>query len=294
MANRFLETNYYKSPFVRGLKGAIKGLYSFIICDCTPSGIWAKDMEIASMYIGFEVTDQDFVENFVKRNKAIDIGGNKYFFPDFIEHQYPKGLQENNSAHKNIIFELKKYDLLDEKNHVKVKKNRSPFEAPTEPLYRGQGYGYGYGIGYGNGQGEGNGVGNGEPEFVPTAIVPQMISLWYNQFPTATRDNQNDLPAMQKILAFILKQAKISNLDMEEHHLKILNTLQLIADDVTQKQFWVNKPLKSISNHIQEFYNNIKNPINTQKNGSHVNGKEQPSLRERVQAKVTERFSQGQ
>lgn len=293
MANRFLETNYYKSPFVRSLKGAIKGLYSFIICDCTQSGVWAKDMEAASMYIGFNVTDFDFIENFVDRGKAIDIGGNKFFFPDFIEHQYPKGLQENNPAHRNIIFELNKYDLLDEKNQVKVKKNRSPFKAPPKPLFSPIGNGNGNGEGYGNGKGQGNGVGSDEPDFIPTAIVPQMISLWYTQFPTASRDNQNDLPAMQRILAFILKQAKINSMDMNEHYLKILNTLQIIADDVEKTNFWVNKPLKSIANNIQEFYNNIKNPINAQKNGTHVNGKQQSSLRERVQAKVTERFNAG-
>lgn len=156
MANRFLETNYYKSPFVRSLKGAIKGLYSFIICDCTPSGIWGRDMEAASMYIGFKVTEEDFDENFVKTGKAVHISGGKFFFPDFIEHQYPKGLQENNAAHKNIIFELKKFDLLDEKNSIKTKKKSSTYIDPLQPLYRGQGYSNGNGVG--NGQGKGNGI----------------------------------------------------------------------------------------------------------------------------------------
>jgi hypothetical protein len=134
MANRFLATNYYKSPFVRGLKGSLKGLYSFIICDCSPSGIWSKDMEAASMYIGFNVTDNDFEENFIKTGKAIYVGRGKYFFPDFIEHQYPKGLQENNSAHKNIIFELKKLELLNDENRLKTKKNEDPLKHLNSPL----------------------------------------------------------------------------------------------------------------------------------------------------------------
>ena len=82
MANRFLETNYFKSPFVRSLKGSLKSLYSFIICDCTPSGIWAMDMEAASLYTGFSITEDEFEENFVKTGKAIPIGKKKYFFPD--------------------------------------------------------------------------------------------------------------------------------------------------------------------------------------------------------------------
>lgn len=143
MANRFLETNYYKSSFVRGLKGALKGLYSFIICDCTPAGIWNKDIEAASMYIGFVVTDEEFNNAFVLTGKAIDIGRGKYFFPDFIEHQYPKGLQETNVAHKNIIYELQKIDILDDNLQIKRKKNEGALKGLQSP----QGIGIGNGIG---------------------------------------------------------------------------------------------------------------------------------------------------
>lgn len=113
MANRFIDTNFYKSPFIRGLNGASKGLYSFIICDCKASGIWPKDLEIASLYIGLKVTEKDF-DVFIKSGKAIDLNDGNYFFPDFIEHQYPKGLSDTNPAHNNVIKDLKKYNLIDE------------------------------------------------------------------------------------------------------------------------------------------------------------------------------------
>jgi len=141
MANRFLETNYYKSPFVRGLKGALKGLYSFIICDCTPSGIWVLDIDIASMYIGFKITFEEFEENFVKTGKAIDLQNGRYFFPDFIEHQYPKGLSETNIALKNVIPELRKLGLIDASNKV--------IKDPSKTLQRGKGIGIGNEIGKG-------------------------------------------------------------------------------------------------------------------------------------------------
>lgn len=113
MALRFFDTNFYKSPFVRGLQGACKGLYSFIICDCKASGIWAKDLEVASLYVGFKIAEKDF-DIFLKSGKAIDLKDGNYFFPDFIEHQYPKGLSDKNPAHINIILDLKKYNLIDE------------------------------------------------------------------------------------------------------------------------------------------------------------------------------------
>lgn len=128
MAIRFIDTGFYKSPFVRGLQGACKGLYSFIICDCTPAGIWSKDLPIASEYIGVKISESDFEKGFIKTGKAIDLKNGKYFFPDFIEHQYPKGLQEKNPAHSNIILELKKYDLIDEKLKIKEGGLQRPFE----------------------------------------------------------------------------------------------------------------------------------------------------------------------
>jgi hypothetical protein len=123
MAKRFIDTNYYKSPFVRSLKGALKGLYTFIICDCDGAGIWVKDLPIASAYIGFEIKESDF-NIFIESGKAIDLKNGKYFFPDFIEHQYPNGLQEKNPAHKNFINDLLKYSLLDEN----LKPLQSPFQ----------------------------------------------------------------------------------------------------------------------------------------------------------------------
>lgn len=139
MANRFLDTNFYKSPFVRSLKGPLKSLYCFFICDCDGAGIWNYDLEAASMFTGFEITDVEFHQNFVSTGKAVDIGRAKYFFPDFIEHQYPGGLQSNNKAHKNFIITLKKFDLVDENLAVKkkpVKKElQSSFQAPKKPPY---------------------------------------------------------------------------------------------------------------------------------------------------------------
>jgi hypothetical protein len=125
MAKRYLETGYYKSPFVRGLKGPLKAFYNFIICDCDVAGIWVKDLMIASTYIGFEITEKDF-EVFIKAGKARDLKNGKYFFPDFIEHQYPKGLSNSNPANKKALDELKKYKLIDENMKVPLSPSGVP------------------------------------------------------------------------------------------------------------------------------------------------------------------------
>lgn len=142
MAKRFIETGFFKSPFVRRLKAPLKTLYLFIICDCEGSGIWAKDLEIASFYIGYKVTEDDFLL-FVDAKKAVDLGNGKFFFPDFIEHQYPSGLQHENRAHKNFIEDLLKFNLLDD--------NLRPLIDPSKGLLSPTGNGNGLGNGLGNG-----------------------------------------------------------------------------------------------------------------------------------------------
>lgn len=145
MANRFLDTNYYKSPFVRGLKGSLKSLYSFIICDCDHSGIWSYDLQAAGMYVGFEITPQEFEYHFVETGKAIHLGKMKFFFPDFIEHQYPKGLKKDNPATKRVIENLLKIEALDTDFSLKNKDALKELHRPT---------GIGYGIGSGKGSGD--------------------------------------------------------------------------------------------------------------------------------------------
>ena len=126
MALRNIDTNFFKSPKVRSLKAPLKTLYLFIICDCNGAGIWVKDLEIASLYTGNKYTNSDF-EDFCKIIHTIALNNGKYFFPDFIEHQYPKGLSPNNPALKNFIQELIKYNLLDDDYQI-IKTLQRPFK----------------------------------------------------------------------------------------------------------------------------------------------------------------------
>lgn len=256
MGNRFIDTNYFKSPFVRGLPGKLKSFYSFIICDCDGSGIWNMDMQAASMYIGFDVSQKEFEDCFLAKGKAVNLGGGKFFFPDFIDHQYPSGLQAQNKAHKNFINTLTKYGLID--SNQQIIKNEAPLKEPLEGSH----------VQSSNGNGNGlldRGVGKGDEKL----IIPRMCKVWYEKFPTYTSDKQNDYEGMGKILQFIYRQANSrENIQESSTQEKIINTLSLVADQVSKDNFWVNKPLKSIANHIQEFYNKIKNPLDGKSNSS--------------------------
>lgn len=185
MANRFLDTNYYKSNFVRSLKGALKSLYSFIICDCDPSGMWNFDLQAAALYTGFETTPQEFEYHFVETGKAIHLGKLKFFFPDFIEHQYPQGLGEKNPAHKNVIKNLQKIGALDDNFKLKNKGALKELHSPT-----------GLCIGLSNGMGIGNkgGVGeivvyNAEEEILKNQIEFERICMASNKDLLTAKDS---------------------------------------------------------------------------------------------------------
>lgn len=128
MAKRFIDTNFYRSPFVRALKPHLKSFYSFIICDCSHAGIWICDFEAVKLYIGYDVTQKEFEKEFIEKEKAFKLKDGVYFFPDFIEHQYPTGLHENNKAHKGIIHELKKSEIDTET----LKPLQSPFKGSKD------------------------------------------------------------------------------------------------------------------------------------------------------------------
>lgn len=95
------------------------------------------------------------------------------------------------------------------------------------------------------------------------ALVPQMHTIWTTTIPGYTANRELDYPALKTMAIFIFKTAGVKNgfgnADLE---IKVLNTFQLIADQVNREQFWITKSLSSIANHIQEFYNKIKNPTN--------------------------------
>lgn len=118
-------------------------------------------------------------------------------------------------------------------------------------------------------------------------LLPQMHAIWTSSFPTYTANRDFDYPALQNIAGFIFKTAGISSgFGDTDKEIKVLNTFQLIADQVNREPFWVNKPLSSISKNIQEFYNKIKNPVNGTEQKSRQSGINEDTLKQKLAAKA--------
>jgi len=133
MAKRFSDTDKWKKPFIRGLQGAYKLLWFYILDDCDHAGIWHVDFDVAEIRIGEKIDQKKAEEAFYGKIEIIN-GGSKWFIKDFIDFQYGE-LKENNRLHVSVINIL-------QKNKVGAYK----------PLVRGQGQGQGQGNGQEQGQ----------------------------------------------------------------------------------------------------------------------------------------------
>lgn len=114
---------------------------------------------------------------------------------------------------------------------------------------------------------------DGQPPSQDQSIIGQMWGVWKSTFPKYTADRDSDFEGLGKIFAFMCRQNGTKSHDPTDadFQIKFLNTFQVLADEVAKESFWINKPLKSIANNIQEFYNKIKNPIDA--TPKHKNGR---------------------
>lgn len=99
-------------------------------------------------------------------------------------------------------------------------------------------------------------------------LIPQILQTWYQSFPTYTKSKTDDYPAVLRIINFMIEQHGLKGVSDDESKEKIKNTFAQISEEIKKDQFWINKPIKSIANNIQEFYNKIKNPQNDKSTGS--------------------------
>lgn len=114
MAKRFTDTDKWKKPFIRGLHGAYKLLWMYILDDCDHAGIWQVDLEVAQVRIGEQLDCNIALSQFSEKIIPFS-NGEKWFIPSFIDFQYG-ALNPDNRAHGSVLNLLKKYNLIDLEN----------------------------------------------------------------------------------------------------------------------------------------------------------------------------------
>lgn len=237
MAKRFTDTEKWKKPFIRSLQAPYKLLYLYILDDCDHAGIWQVDFDVAKIRIGEpSLNEMQAVVFFGEKIQVLN-GGEKWFIPAFIEFQYGI-LNPKNKVHESVLKIHSK---------LKIKPHTSPLQGAKEK------------------DKEKEMDKEEEKESGEKFLVPQILQNWYQTFPTYTKSKTDDFPAVLRIISFMMQQHGIPNMNEPDAREKILGTFEAVSQEIHKDQFWINKPLKSIANNIQEFYNKIKNP----QNGSH-------------------------
>ena len=109
MAKRMTDTDKWKKRFVRELTPQHNLRWFYILYDCNHAVIWEVDIDVASIRVGFDLSQDDLPSLFGDKVISFD-NGDKWFIPDFIEYQYGE-LNQNSNVHKSVINLLNKYNL---------------------------------------------------------------------------------------------------------------------------------------------------------------------------------------
>lgn len=120
MSKRFIDTEKYKKPFLRSLKGPYKLLWDYICLTCNHAGVWQVDFEIAQVYLGLDMPVEETVAiqcfNADEERIIVIDAGKKWFIKPFVDFQYGE-LNPANRVHLSVLSELEKEGI--EYNSIK-------------------------------------------------------------------------------------------------------------------------------------------------------------------------------
>lgn len=128
MSKRFIDTELWRKSWFEKLKPEIKSVWVYLITNCSHAGLLDHNMGLMSYSIGMPVTEALLREHFGERLTFFE---DKIYVHGYIEYQQGcsiDGLNPSNNAHKNIINQLTKHNLV---------QKIGASGAPQEPLMRG-------------------------------------------------------------------------------------------------------------------------------------------------------------
>lgn len=251
MAKRFTDTDKWKKPFIRSLEAPYKLLWFYILDECNHAGIWEVDFEVAEIRLGEKLSIVYAIEKFGDRVKKIS--ETKWFIPDFISFQYGE-LNPKNRMHLSVINILSKYgfkDLISPLQGVKDKDKDKDMEQDKDK--------------------DKDSFGKYE-----NLLVPKMSSIFVKHNPNYPANRNKDSQSLFSIAKFFSEQGKLNG-SPENHIDKVCEAWETISEAISKDNFYSQKSLVTISNHIQEILQNVLHGKSNSKNG-----KSQPGSTERA------------
>lgn len=129
MAKRFIDTDLFRKPFMRGLEAPYKALWIYLLCECDHAGIWTVELDVAQLRMGMKLDPEKAIEKMGGSVVEID-GGKKWFLPDFVTFQYGT-LNPANRVHESVLSLLSKFGI-DPNNSSQNKGHLSPLQGAMD------------------------------------------------------------------------------------------------------------------------------------------------------------------
>lgn len=109
MAKRFTETSKWSDQWYRRLPIEYKVFWSYLCDQCDNAGIWKKDIELASFYIGTKIDEQESLRLFnAGKDRIESLSSELWLITDFVWFQYGE-LSEDCPPHKQVLSLVNKY-----------------------------------------------------------------------------------------------------------------------------------------------------------------------------------------
>jgi len=109
MAKRFIDTDLFRKPFMRGLDAPYKALWIYLLCECDHAGIWVVELDVAQIRLGMKLDPEKVIEKMDGAVVSLD-GGSKWFLPEFVRFQYGT-LNPGNRVHASVMERLSRLSI---------------------------------------------------------------------------------------------------------------------------------------------------------------------------------------
>ena len=131
MSKRFVDTELWDKRWFMLLTTKQKCLVKYVRDKCDLAGIWDCNYQLASVYIGEAVTENELLS--IDEGKQFEkIADEKIYCSGFIEFQYGQTLNEQSPIHKKVMDILDKYGI-----EYKVRKVSTMTKSPSlEEIYK--------------------------------------------------------------------------------------------------------------------------------------------------------------
>lgn len=107
MAKRFTDTEKWNRKWFRALSPKMKCAWNYLCDRCDHAGVWEPDFDLMSLFIGAEVTAEEFEKSFSGRVLKLP-QSERYLLLGFVSFQYI-ALKKGNRTHESVMNILRAF-----------------------------------------------------------------------------------------------------------------------------------------------------------------------------------------